>query len=100
MPLITLGPDQYTTLEYRLQKKGPIEFELESDLPVRTYIVGPTGLRRFKEGSDSFPYWGGFPEPRSKQSQKVWIPLSGPWYLIISNPNKHEPVEVDYDVYY
>jgi hypothetical protein len=100
MPALTLGPDEYTTLEYILKRKGPIEFEIDADAPVRTYVVGPKGLQRFEEGSKTFKYWGGFPDPRASQKQKVWIPWSGPWYLIVTNPSKHESVGVDYEVFY
>jgi hypothetical protein len=98
MPSLTLGPDEYVTLEFRLRKSGPVEFELDSDIPVRTYLVGPKALERFELGSKSFRYRGGFPDPRKVQSQKVWIPFSGPFYLIISNPSKKEPAEIDYEV--
>jgi len=87
-----------STLEYRLRRNGPIEFELESDIPVKTYAVGPKALERFEKGSKTFRYRGGFPDPRKSQQQKVWIPFAGPWYLIISNPSRSESAAIDYEV--
>lgn len=100
MPVAAIGPDQYIYLEYVLRTHRRFEFELDADLPVKTYVVGPRALARFEDGSRTFKYWGGFPDPRKHQHQKVWIPFTGPVYLIISNPNKRESVEVEYEVYY
>ena len=100
MPVTRLRGDEYVSLEYKLRNSSAFEFELESDRPVRTYIVGPKALERFEQGSKTFKYWGGFPDPRRLQKQKVWIPFSGPIYLIISNPDPYETVEVEYNVFY
>jgi hypothetical protein len=99
MPVNTIGPDQYIALKYTPRKGRMFEFELESDRPVKTYVVGPKAFQNFADGGTRFKYWGGFPDPRKLQRQKVWIPFSGPVFLIISNPN-NESVEVDYDVYF
>ncbi len=100
MAFTRLRGDEYITLEYKPRKSGVFEFELDADRPVQTYIVGPRALERFEEGSKTFKYWGGFPEPRKHQKQKVWIPFSGPVYLIISNPDPHQTAEVEYEIYY
>jgi hypothetical protein len=100
MPLTRLRGDEYVSLEFKPRKSGTFEFELDADRPVQTYIVGPKALERFEEGSKSFKYWGGFPEARKHQKQKVWIPFSGPVYLIIANPDPHQTAEVEYEVYY
>ncbi len=76
------------------------EFEIDADHPVKTYIVGPKNLERYEEGSKNFKYWGGFADARSHQKQKVWIPFSGPVYLVIANPDPYETAEVEYSVYY
>jgi hypothetical protein len=100
MPVTTLDPHEYIYLEFKRRRAGTFEFEIEADRPVQTYVVGPRALQRFIDGSKTFKYWGGFPDPRAVQRQKVWIPFSGPVYLIISNPSNDEEVEVDYEVYY
>ena len=97
----TISPNKYVALRYRVPESGPVEFELAADVPVKTYILRPKGLEKFKEGEHTFKYYGGFPDPpRKLQRQKVWLPFSGEWFLVISNPNKIQPAEVDYDVYY
>lgn len=100
MAVTKLRGDEYITLEYKPRKSGIFEFELDSDRPVQTYIVGPRALERFEEGSKNFKYWGGFPDARKHQKQKVWIPFSGPVYLIISNPDPYQTAEVEYEIYY
>jgi hypothetical protein len=100
MPEMTLGPDEYVSLEYKIAKPRLVEFELASDIPVRTYIVGPKALQRFEEGSMTFKYWGGFPDPRKLQRQKVYVPFSGKWYLIVSNPSTEDEAEIEYEVRY
>jgi hypothetical protein len=100
MPIRTLGGDEYVSLEYKRRRDGTFEFELDADNPVKTYIVGPQALERFEAGSRLFKYWGGFPDARRHQRQKVWIPFSGPVYLIILNPYKDRTTDVEYEVYY
>lgn len=75
------------------------EFEIEADHPVKSYIVGPKNLQRFEEGK-KINYVGGFPDEKTHHKQKLWIPFSGPVYLIISNPDPYQTAEVEYNVYY
>jgi hypothetical protein len=98
MPIRTIGPDRYITLRYKLPNEGKVTIDLESDIPVKTYIVRPKALELFEEGSKTFKYYGGFPEPRMHQHQTVWLPFSGPWYLIVSNPDRKNEAEVEYEV--
>jgi hypothetical protein len=100
MPRVRIGPDENLRLKYRVPESGLIEFELSSDYPVKTYIVRPRGLELFDEGSQTFKYYGGFPDGRRKQQQAVQLPFDGSWYLLIINPAKDRTVTVDYDVYY
>ena len=98
MPATKLGPDTYITARYDLKSEGGFELWLESDIPVKTYIVRPKGLEFFKKGSASFKYYGGFPDPRRTQEQEVWLPRAGTWYLIISNPSKRNWADIEYEV--
>ena len=100
MPSVTIGPDEHVRLKYNVPKSRLVEFEIDADRPVKSYILGPKALMRFSEGSETFKYYGGFPDPRATQRQTVRIPFSGSWYLVIMNPNKRHPVEVEYEVYY
>lgn len=97
----TISPNKFVALKYRTPDSSFVEFEVAADLPVKTYIMRPKALERFRQGERSFKYYGGFPDPpRRLQRQKIWLPFSGEWFLVISNPSKSEPVEVDYEVYY
>ena len=98
VPSVTLDPDEYMTAEFKLPKKGTVELDLDATHPVKTYIVGPKSLQRFEEGSRTFKYWGGFPDPRARQHHTFVVPFSGPVFLLIVNPNKTEAVDVDYEM--
>ncbi len=89
-------------MRYRAPKEGtPVEFEVQAEHPVMTYIVRPRGLELFDEGKKNFRYYGGFQTPpRMKHKQELMLPFSGPWYLVIVNPDEDEPVKVHYEVYY
>jgi hypothetical protein len=100
MPKLRIGPDENVRLRFSVPEGGLIEFELEADHPVETYILRPRGLELFDHGSDSFKYYGGFPNARRKQRQELRLPFEGPWYLLIVNPDEDESVNVNYDVYY
>jgi len=98
VPTVTLAPNEYMTAEFKLPRKGTVELDLDATHPVKTYIVGPKSLQRFEEGSRTFKYWGGFPDPRARQHHTFVVPFSGPVFLLIVNPNKMEAVDVDYEM--
>jgi hypothetical protein len=100
MRTTTLGPNRFIVNRYTLAKEGSVTLDLESDIPVKTYIVRPKALEAYREGKKSFKYYGGFPDPRMHQHQTVYLPFSGPWYLIISNPNKNVEADIQYEVSY
>ena len=99
MPRTKIGPDQNVRLRYRAPDDGLVEFEINSDIPVRSYIVRPKGLEVFDEGR-KFKYYGGFPDARRMQRQAVKLPFDGPWYLLIINDDDETTADVSYDVYY
>jgi hypothetical protein len=98
MPARRLGPNRFVVFEYNLPKEGRVTLDLESDIPIKTYVVRPKGLDLYREGSKAFKYYGGFPDPRKHQHQTVWLPFSGPWYLIVSNPNPDDSADFEYEV--
>jgi hypothetical protein len=100
MPTTTLSPNRFIVVQYSLPKEGSVTLDLESDTPVRTYMVRPKGLELYRQGKKNFKYYGGFPDPRMHQHQTLYLPFSGPWYLIISNPDKEIPADVQYEVSY
>lgn len=99
MPRTKIGPDENVRLRYRAPEDGLVEFEIEADRPVRSYIVRPKGLEVFDEGR-IFKYYGGFPDARRKQRQAVRLPFDGPWYLLIINDDDEESANVSYEVYF
>jgi hypothetical protein len=91
MPNLTIGPDQFVTAEYRLRRKGFVDLNLEASHRVKTYLLSRASLQRFMNGQRNFPYWGGFPDPRALQEQRVWVPASGPLYLIFRTRTNRSP---------
>jgi hypothetical protein len=100
MPKVRLEPDENIRLRYSAPESGLVEFEIEADHPVMTYILRPRGLELFDQGSKTFKYYGGFQDPRKKQAQELRLPFEGPWYLLIINPDKRNSVGVNYEVRY
>lgn len=100
MPTKTLGPNKFIALKYGLSKESSVTLDLESDIPVKTYIVRPKALDFYRQGGKNFKYYGGFPDPRMHQHQILYLPFSGPWYLIISNPDKEREADIQYEVSY
>jgi hypothetical protein len=93
-----VSPNHYTALEYVTKRPRYITLDLESDIPVATYIVRPKALQYYSDGSTTFKYYGGFPDPRMHQHQTLWLPFSGSWYLIVSNPDESREATIEYEV--
>jgi len=100
MPRVKIGPDENIRLRYSVPDSGLVEFEIEADHPVKSYIVRPRGLELFDEGSTTFRYYGGFPEPRRRHYQEVRLPFGGSWYLLVVNPDRDDSANVSYEVRY
>lgn len=98
MSQITLQPNTYIALLYSAEDDDVVVLDVKSDTAVKTYIVRPKGLDLYKEGSSTFKYYGGFPDPRKEQFQELLLPFAGNWYLIISNPSKSSIARVHYEV--
>jgi hypothetical protein len=47
MPRDTLGPGEYLTLGYMVPRRGMVEFSVDADDPLTTYVFDPEGLREF-----------------------------------------------------
>lgn len=101
MPFDTIRPDEHLELEYKIPRSRIIKFKIHSNRPVKSYVVDTYGLRDFQSGHKRFRYYGGFPEAQRHQVQELRLPFDGRrWYLIIMNPDKHNPVDVHYEVFY
>ncbi|SRR5713226_48127 len=91
----------YLKVRYNVPKNGSIEYEVEANRPVTTFVVDEEGLKEFNsKGSDVYSYYGGFAS-RYEHHQELRLPLKvrmqGYWYLIIDNP-QNESVAVHYEV--
>lgn len=99
MPTITIKPNHNARMRYNVPSSRTIAFEIEADIPVKSYIVRTRGLELFDDGSRNFKYYGGFPAARKKQSQELILPYDeGHWWLVIVNPSSTETAEVRYEV--
>jgi hypothetical protein len=100
MSEVRIPPKEHVAPRYRVPDSGVVRFRLESNIPVQTYIVRPGGLEKYREGSRTFKYYGGFPVARMSQRQTLTLPFDGPWHLLIINEGSIHSASVDYSVYY
>ena len=99
MPTAQIGPDQNARIRYRVPSDRTIEFHVQADRSVKTYVMTKKGLKLWDAGK-RFKYYGGFQDPRRHHHQELILPFGGHWYLVIVNPNKTQPVEAEYEVFY
>jgi hypothetical protein len=100
MSEVRISPNEHIAPRYRVPDSGVVRFRLESNVPVQTYVVRPSGLERYREGSRTFKYYGGFPAARMSQRQTLALPFEGSWHLLIVNTDSTRAASVDYSVYY
>jgi hypothetical protein len=101
MPLAAIKPNSHLKIRYPAPRKHRIEYEVEANLPVTTFVLDEEGLQEYnKKGSDVYSYYGGFAH-RRVHKEKVILPseFDGFWYLIIQNDSEKDPVAVRYEVY-
>jgi hypothetical protein len=99
MPVTTLKPDSHIRIKYTVPRSGLIEYTVEAERPVDTYILDAEGLKEFYDAKADFieSYYGGFTN-RKIHHQELRLPFRGSWYLLIKNANPTEPVAVRYEV--
>ena len=101
MPTLTIKPKHNARMRYSVPRTRTIAFEIEADIPVKSYIVRTKGLELFDRGNNDFKYYGGFPAARKKQSQELILPYDeGHFWLVIINPSSSEAATVRYEVEY
>ena len=97
MPTALLKPNGHLRVRYRVPRRGLIEYKVEANRPVTTFVLDEEGLKEFMgRGEDVYSYYGGFSK-RREHYQELRLPFRGWWYLVIDNPNK-EPVAIHYEV--
>jgi hypothetical protein len=97
MAFATLRPYSYLKVRYPVPKRGLIDYKVEAERPVDTFVLDEEGLREFLgKGRDVYSYYGGFSN-RYEHHQELRLPFRGWWYLVIDN-NQDEPVKVYYEV--
>jgi hypothetical protein len=100
MPTVTIKPGKDVQIRFPVPKSRVIEYEVEAEYPVSTFIVDEEGLQQYrKNGSDSdiTSYYGGF-HRRYNHHQELRLPFTGWWYLVIENLEDHKSVAVHYEV--
>jgi hypothetical protein len=99
MPIATIKPGQDLKIRFPVPKSRVIEYEVEADRPVSTWVLDEEGLHQFssKHSDDVTSYYGGF-HRRYRHQQELRLPFSGWWYLVIDNLDDKNPVAVHYEV--
>ena len=97
MATAQIGPDQNARIRYRVPKDRTIEFSVQADRSVKTYVMTKKGCsvgcgKRFKYTADSRA-------SPDIHRQELILPFGSYWYLVIVNPNKARTVEAEYEVF-
>jgi hypothetical protein len=97
MPTDVIKPHSHLKLRFSVPKNRVIEYEVEANRPVDTYILDEEGLREFYSRKDYIEsYYGGFSN-RLKHQQELKLPFGGWAYLVIKNA-QNESVAVYYEI--
>ena len=98
VPTLTLKPGDDVRIRYPVPRNGLIEYTVEAERPVTTYILDREGMDEYM-GRKSYvtSYYGGFPTRRNHH-QEIRLPFRGWWWLVIQNDDEKRPVAVHYEV--
>jgi hypothetical protein len=95
MPRIKLKANTHFTVPFDLPRsRRTVDFFVEADLPVRTFILDDDELAAFRAGKRYKTY--GADRAKKRHEKRVRIP-SGAWNFVIVNSND-EPVSVFYEL--
>lgn len=84
MPILTLDSDSYAPIEFKIPRPKHVEFTVEAETAVNTFLVDIGGLRDFERGAYEFFSYGGRSR-RRKHEDEIYLPEGGIYYLIIQN---------------
>lgn len=97
MATALLRPKSYLKVRYSVPRRGLVEYDVEANRPVDTFVLDEEGLNEFLGNKKTiYSYYGGFSN-RRLHHQELRLPFTGWWYLVIDNPHK-EPVALHYEV--
>lgn len=97
MPTDIIRPRSHLKIRFSVPKNRVIEYEVQANRPVDTYILDEEGLREFYSRKDYIEsYYGGFAN-RLKHQQELKLPFGGWAYLVIKN-SQNESVSVYYEI--
>ncbi|HUG80578.1 MAG TPA: hypothetical protein VML01_02865 [Bryobacterales bacterium] len=97
MPIEKVERDHNLRIQFPPPRRGSVEYSVEADVPVSTYVLDKQTLNEFDEGKSQFEAYGGFSR-RKRHHQTVDLPGRRNWYLLIVNDND-EDAAVHYEVY-
>jgi hypothetical protein len=99
MPTVTIKPGKDLQVKYPVPRSRIIEFEVEAERPVTTWVLDQEGLQQFanKRAHEVTSYFGGFAR-RYNHHQELRLPFTGWWYLVIENLDTSKSVAVHYEV--
>lgn len=99
MPTLTVKPGEDVRIRYPVPRNGLIEYEVEGDRPVTTFIFDKAGLEEFLHDKEYITsYYGGFPD-RRYHNQEIRLPFRGWWWLVILNDDEDKSAAVHYEVF-
>ena len=81
----------------RVSGNQEIEFWVEAERPVTTFVFDEDGKDAYYEHADEDESYGGF-RNRKRHHQRVMVPFRGRAYLVIVNPSKSSQSAVHYRI--
>lgn len=85
MPTFTLPTHEDTSIEFYTVPSGThVRIKIESEHPIRAYIVDDDGLAEFEAG-DEFTVLAGDRHLASKRTLSAFVPRDVAWFLLLMN---------------
>jgi hypothetical protein len=96
MPTEMIKPNSHLKIRFSVPRRRVVEYDVEANRPVDTYILDENGLEDFYSRKQRFESWGGFTR-RYEHHEQITLPFKGWAYLIIKN-SQDESVAVHYEL--
>ncbi|MCR4318245.1 MAG: hypothetical protein NUW37_18030 [Planctomycetes bacterium] len=99
MATTLLDSGTHLCIRFSASKKRELEFYVEAQKPVSTYILDREGKDAFYDGEEPRDYsYGGFTN-RKRHEQEIKLPYPGEWFLLIVNWEDNEDIAVHYEIW-